>query len=295
MDYHTPSGRLLRIGIHTPILVQTPRGHAGWEEKGSAEDLRRIAAEADRLGYRHLTCSEHAVIPAEAAGRRGSVYWDPLSTLAWLAAGTSQIQLATNVVVIGYHHPAQLIKSYGTLDRLSGGRVILGMGVGTLREEFDLLGARFDERGARADDAIRAIRAGWGRSTIEYHGSHFDYGPFITEPHSPRDRVPIWIGGSTRRSLRRAIELGDGWTPFGRSIQEIAKMLADVQLPEPFAVVLSSEQPLDPAGSPGSTIETLDELASAGANALHATFVNNSVEHYLEQLEALSVLVHSTR
>lgn len=291
MEYEDPSGRRLRIGVHTPVVVQTPGGHARWEEGAEVEDLRAVAEAADRLGYNHLTCSEHIGIPVGDAGRRGGVYWDPLATLSWVAAVTTRIRLATNVLVLGYHHPAELLKRYGTLDRLSGGRVILGVGVGSLEAEFDLLGAPFANRGERADEALRVLADGWGRPTVEYHGTHFDFGPIRIEPHSARSSVPVWVGGRTRRSLRRAVELGQGWTPFGISHPAIADMLDSFDLPAGFDVVLSVERPLDPARDPDVARRLLDDLASAGATVVHASFVHSSLDDYLEQLEVLARLV----
>jgi probable F420-dependent oxidoreductase len=287
VEYRTSTGRTLRIGLHTPILVQTPGGHARWEQGAMVEDLRRIAEAADRLGYHHLTCSEHIGIPASEGGRRGRVYWDALATLSWLAACTRTVRLVTNVLVLGYHHPAELLKSYGTLDRLSGGRLVLGVGVGTLREEFELLGEPFEGRGGRADDALRALRAGWGQETVEYRGGHYTFGPLTIQPAAPRRHVPIWVGGRTRRSLMRAVELADGWNPFSLRDEAVAGMLAEQDLPPGFDVVLPT-RPLDPAGDPEKTGEILDGLAAAGATAVHAAFVHHSLEHYLDQLDALA-------
>lgn len=288
MLYRTSSGDELRLGIQTPVVIQIPAGHAGWEENASVEGLRRVVVTADRLGYHHLTCSEHVAVPLPAAQVRGGVYWDPVATLSWAAASTSQIQLVTNVVVLGYHHPLEILKAYGTVDLLSGGRVILGVGVGTLREEFDLLGSPFEGRGGRADEALLAIRAGWGERAVEYSGEIFRYGPMIVEPHAPRRDVRIWVGGSTRRSLRRAIELADGWTPFGLSNRSIAAMLSECDPPPGFDVVLPVAKPLDPVGDAESAREILDNLAAAGATAAHASFVHHSLGHFLEQLEALA-------
>ena len=144
----------LKLSIGTPVVTMNPKAHAQWEETASIEDVARIAEAADRLGYHHLTCSEHIALPAAELARRGSRYWDPLATFGYLAARTSQIRFATSVLVLGYHHPLEIAKRYGTLDQVSNGRLILGVGVGTLEEEFDLLGAPFDQRGARADDAL---------------------------------------------------------------------------------------------------------------------------------------------
>jgi probable F420-dependent oxidoreductase len=283
----------LTLGVHTPIVIQTPGGHARWEEAAGVDDLRRVVVAADTLGYHHLTCSEHFAIPSQQEKWRGVVYWDPVAALSWMAALTSEILLATNVVVLGYHHPLELLKSYGTLDRLSGGRLILGVGVGTLREEFDLLGSPFTDRGHRADESLAAIRAGWGRAKVDHDGQYFDYHGLTVVPHSPRQQPRIWVGGRTVRSLRRAVELAEGWTPFGLSPEEISSMLAAADLPGGFDVVLPSG-PLDPKGSPDATVQTLDSLARIGATSLHCAFLHHSLDDYLEQLEALAELARAS-
>src|SRR5204863_9687211 len=103
----------------------------------------------------------------------------------------------------------------------SGGRLILGTGVGSLEEEFAMLGKPFADRGARGDDALRALRASLGKRTPAYHGTYYDYEGFVVEPHALSERVPIWVGGRSRRSLRRALELADGWSPFRLQLDEI--------------------------------------------------------------------------
>jgi probable F420-dependent oxidoreductase len=199
------------------------------------------------------------------------------------------------VLVLAYHHPLALAKRYGQLDLVSNGRLVLGVGVGTLREEFDALGATFEGRGARADDAIRAIRATWGRRIPEYHGPHYDIGGLVVEPHAPRTDVPIWVGGRTRRSLRRAIELGDGWTPFALSLEQVADMLAWGRArPEwearnrPLDVMLSvGVKPID---APDRARRTLDAARAAGTTHLAVGFPADSPAHYVEQLGALAQL-----
>ena len=147
----------MHIGIVSPVVVLHPGAHSEWERGGGISDLARVAECADRLGFHHLTCSEHVAVPVEVAEARGGTYWDPLATFGYIAARTTRIRLATQVLVLGYHHPLEIAKRYGTLDVVSGGRLVLGLGVGTLKEEFDLLGAAFEDRGARADDAIAAL------------------------------------------------------------------------------------------------------------------------------------------
>src|SRR4030088_3308277 len=204
----------MRLGIVTPVLTMLPGAHARWEETAGIAEVEHVVVETERLGYHHVACSEHVAIPVDVADTRGARYWDPLSTFGYLAAKTRTIRLATHVLVLGYHHPLAIAKRYGTLDRVCSGRLILGVGVGSLEEEFDLLGARFDGRGAIADDAMRALRASLSSPQPEYHGEHFDYEGFIVDPAAAQHRMPIWVGGQGYRSLRRAVELGDGWAPF---------------------------------------------------------------------------------
>lgn len=283
------TGPLMRLGLATPVVIQIPGVASSWEAAAGVDDLAQIAALADRLGFTHLTCSEHVAVPAHAAAGRGTTYWDPLATLAFLAGRTSQIRLVTSVVVLGYHHPLEIAKRYGTLDRLSGGRLVLGVGVGSLREEFDLLGSAWDDRGARADDSLAALRAALSQTRPVYHGSHYQFADMVVEPCAVQSRVPIWVGGHTRRSLRRAIQLGDGWTPFGLSAATLTEYLGAVDLPEGFAVALSTP-PLDPIGSPQQTLDRLGRLVDLGATEVTASIAAHSAAHYQDQLRALAEL-----
>lgn len=280
----------MRLGLSTPVVIQVPGTASAWEADAGIDDVARIGTAADELGFGYLTCSEHVAVPAAAAETRGATYWDPLATLAFLAARTTRIRLLTSVLVLGYHHPLEIAKRYGTLDRLSAGRVILGVGVGSLREEFDLLGAEWDDRGVRADDAIRALRASLSQTRPVYDGPHYRYDDVVVQPCAIQTRVPIWVGGRTMRSLRRAVTLGDGWTPFGLTAAEITRMLAAVDTPDGFAVALATP-PLDPTGAPAHATDCVARLADAGATDLNCVISARSAEHYCDQLAALAELV----
>src|SRR6201993_3524887 len=208
------SARPVKLSVATPVVTMLPQASGDWEKTASIDDLAQIAQAADQLGYHHLTCSEHIALPAAERKRRGTRYWDPLATLGYLAARSQRIRLATHVLVLAYHHPLEIAKRYGTLDKVSSGRLILGVGVGTLKEEFDLIGAPFDDRGPRGDDAIRALRASLSAPEPTYHGPFYDFEGMVVDPCAVQERVPIWVGGRTLRSLRRAVALGDGWCPF---------------------------------------------------------------------------------
>ena len=272
----------VRLGVITPVATQVPGAHAGWEAEAGIEEMARIAETADRLGFDHLTCSEHVAVPPEDAAVRGGTYWDPLATLGYLAARTERIRLATYVLVLGYHHPLAIAKRYGTLDRVSGGRLVLGVGVGTLQAEFELLDAPFDDRGTRADDTLRTLRRVWGRREVELDGS------WVVEPHAANPETPIWVGGRTRRSLRRAIELAHGWAPFWLKVDDAASWLGAVDLPAGFEVVAQPGATIDPSGDPDAVDALLARWAQAGATVVDLHVVHHSLDHYLEQLEALA-------
>jgi len=280
----------VRLAINSPIVVALPGAHSPWERDAGIAELAAIVEDADRLGYDHVTCSEHVVVPTPIAEVRGGTYWDPLATFGYLAARTTRIRFATEVLVLGYHHPLEIAKRYGTLDVVSGGRLVLGLGVGSLKEEFELLGATFEGRGDIADDALRALRASLSRAEPAYHGPHFDFDGVVVDPHAIQDEVPLWIGGRTRRSLRRAVELGNGWVPFGLSPAELGRLLTSVTTPAGFDVVLSPAAPLQPTAAPEATLATLTELADAGATIASVKLAAAGVEDYREQLHALMEL-----
>jgi|SRR5882724_562744 len=284
----------MRYGIITPIVLLNPRVANDWEREASVADLVTIAQAADRLGYHHLTASNHVAIPHAASTRRGRRYWDPAVTLAFLAATTERVRLATYVLVLGYHHPLEIVKRYGTLDVVSGGRLVLGLGVGSLEEEFKMLGRDFARRGSIARDAVRAIRASLGKREPEYHGEHFDFSGVTVEPTTLRADVPIWIGGRTARSLRRALELDcDGWTPFGLEPEEVRALLDRAQQsdpwsrrPRPLDVGLAPEPPFDPIGERDRVLTEVHRHRACGATMLNLRFRSRSAAHYAEQLTA---------
>jgi probable F420-dependent oxidoreductase len=288
----------VKLGLLTPVLSLSPGKHAAWELDGTIDDVVTIAQTAERLGYHYLTCSEHVAIPEDRKGGfgnghfPGARYWDPLPTFGFLAGKTHQIRFTTLVVVLSYHHPLEVAKRYGTLDQICGGRLNLGLGVGYLKPEFEMLGAPFADRDARADDAIRAIRASFGKLMPEYRGPFFKYSAVVIDPCGVQQRIAIWIGGKSRRSLRRAMELGDVWCPFSISTAEMRAWIAEAansplwsERPRPLDVAASTI--FDPLGSPDDTIAAMTDWGGAGATMLTLRFKHDSLNHYLEQLEAM--------
>lgn len=285
----------LRIGIVTPVVHINPRfDPPSWETTGTIDDIVVVAKEAERLGYDWVAASEHVAIPVDATGMRGPRYWDPVATLSYVAAHTSRISLLSHVVVLSYHHPLEIVKRWGTVDMLSHGRVILGVGVGSLQPEFELLGHRFEGRGERADDSLRAIRAAWGERSPSYKGTHFEFSGFIVEPSGVPRPIEIWVGGRTRRSLRRAITFGDGWIPFRLVLDELRPLLTDPEIADllaardrPLQLIFAPEPPVDPLGDPEGTAGLLREFVDLGATGFSLRFAHHSRTHYVEQMAAL--------
>ncbi|HLN43447.1 MAG TPA: LLM class flavin-dependent oxidoreductase, partial [Acidimicrobiales bacterium] len=166
--------------------------------------------------------------------------------------------------------------------------------VGSLEAEFELLGAPFADRGERADDALRAIRASFSRRVPSYSGTHYAFEDFVVDPSGVQPRVRIWVGGRSRRSLRRALELGDGWIPFGLPLDGLRTLLGEGEVvaamgdrEEGLDVVLAPEPPLDPVGEPETTAAAVRSYRDIGATALALRFRHDSRAHYVEQLEAM--------
>jgi alkanesulfonate monooxygenase SsuD/methylene tetrahydromethanopterin reductase-like flavin-dependent oxidoreductase (luciferase family) len=254
-----------KLSVATPVVTMLPQISADWENRASIEDLAQIAEAADRLGYHHLTCSEHIALPAPEHDRRGTRYWDPLATLGYLAARTQRIRLATHVLVLGYHHPLEIAKRYGTLDKVSNGRLILGV-------------------------ALRALRASLSVREPSYHGEFYSFGGMVVDPCAVQERVPIWIGGRTLRSLRRAVTLADGWAPFNVSLEEARDWLGRFEIRPEFEVILPPPSPLDPINESHQTRDILADIAAHGGTIVSATFRHTSLQHYLENLQALAEL-----
>ena len=284
----------MRFGLTTPILTLNPRVHAAWEETAGVDALRQIGQAADRLGYHHLTCSDHVAIPAAVTATRGGRYYDPFATLGFLAAMTERIKLVTHVLVLPYHHPLELAKRLGTLDQLSGGRVIAGDGVGSLREEFELHRVDFEGRGPRYEEALRALRAALGQRQPQYSGSHFAFRDFVVDPCPVQPRMPIWLGGRTPRSLRRALTFADGWDPFGFTHAQIESLLERArQWPEwrsreePIELIFAPEPPIDVSTGAriAAAIDTLAQYQRIGASVLTLRFNSRSLVEFVDQLD----------
>jgi probable F420-dependent oxidoreductase len=198
------------------------------------ELLAHMASTAEQVGVESLWTVEHVVIPqgyqspypyskdGKIPGGEDVPIPDPLIPLGFVAAITKKIKLATGVVILPQRHPVYVAKEVATIDVLSSGRMILGIGSGWLKEEFDALGLDFHHRGTRTDESIQALRALWRDNPSSFHGKHFNFGPAMSFPKpAQKDGIPIHIGGHSPAAARRAGRLGDGFFP---ALGEIPKL-----------------------------------------------------------------------
>ena len=181
----------------------------------SGAGIAQLASAAEAAGFSAVYTTEHPFPGDEWLAKGGHHALDPLVALSFAAAATTRIRLHTNLFVAAYRNPFLAAKGISTLDVLSGGRVILGIGAGYLESEFTALGTPFEDRNDRTDEAILAMRAAWSGTSITMVGSTFSAtGNTMLPRPIQRPHPPIWIGGNSKRAIRRAVELGDGWSPF---------------------------------------------------------------------------------
>jgi len=190
-----------------------------------AQALVALAVRADELGFHSVWVHDHVFNVGHVRERIGDKpYYEPLALLSYVAARTTRVRLGTSVLVLPYHNPIRLAKTAATLDVLSHGRLILGVGVGAIESEMEAMGTPFKARGAFTDEAIEVMRALWTQDSPRFEGR---YSRFAGMPFSPKPMqkpsIPIVIGGVSRAAIRRAARVGDGWQPLGFAPDALAR------------------------------------------------------------------------
>jgi probable F420-dependent oxidoreductase len=192
-----------------------------------AEDLVRFAQQAEQLGFYCLTVADHVIVPKNISisypytvdGKYpgAGYHLETLMTMSFLAGATERIRFVTSVMIAPYRNPVITAKMLASLDVLSQGRVIVGLGVGWMKEEFENLQApAFEQRGRVTDEYIRAFRELWTKDNPSFNGKYCSFSDIVFLPKPvQKPTIPIWIGGHSKSALRRAAELGDGWHPIG--------------------------------------------------------------------------------
>ena len=300
-----PDGRLV-FGLQLPVQALSVRTSMPWEREGAGPaEIVRVAQACDRAGFFYVAVCDHVAVPRGPAEMMSTTWYDPVSTLSYLAALTTSVRLMTNVYVAAYRHPLQTAKTFATLDALSGGRVVLGVGAGHLEGEFDVLGVSFAERGRRTNEAIDGIVAAWSDEWPVLDGPTWQASDVGQRPRPvQRPRPPIWIGGSGKPALRRVAERGDGWIPQGTpraqmrdDIATILRLRDDARpgaVPE-IGYITEHVYVGDPdwdlpkytvSGPPERIAASFNELGALGVSHLQLRFATRSADELCDQIEA---------
>src|SRR6516225_6917960 len=220
---------LMQLGIHLP--------HAG--SQATPALIKRHAQRAEALGLSDVWVSEHIIVP-RAQFPRSPLFYDPILTLTWVASVTERVRLGTSVIVLPMRHPLPLAKELSTLHNLSGGRLILGVGVGWLEPEFAALGVPFKERGRRMDEGIAMMRAVWLQDPVTFAAKYIPAVvkdmTMLPQPVSP---IPLWIGGSSDAALKRMIRIADGWHGSRETPEEAAPIVQRLRAARPEGFTIS--------------------------------------------------------
>lgn len=199
-----------------------------------------MARRADELGYESLWLGEHLVFPSKVeseypynrqagAPLPSTPLFDSMVTFAYIAGQTQNIRFGTGIYILPLRHPLNTAKYVATLDALSGGRVLLGVGAGWLKEEFDAAGMPWEKRGSRMEECIAVMRKLWSEPLVAHRGQFYEFDELGFEPKPARGSVPILVGGETPLALRRAACLGDGWYGMHHSPESAAERVTQLK------------------------------------------------------------------
>jgi probable F420-dependent oxidoreductase len=301
-----PEGRLV-YGLQLPVQAQSDTFCEPWERSAGPSELVAIARQADATGFFYIGVCEHVVVDRRPPTDHMQPGWyDVIATLSYLAAVTSRVRLLSTVVILGLRHPLVTAKQWTTLDRLSEGRTILGVGVGWAASEHAVMGADFARRGELCNDAIDVIRACFRCEYPVVSTTTWSLdGNFGVAPRPVQSPIPIWVGGSGKPALRRVAERGDGWIPQGMLRDEIAAVIAYIEehrrrvRPEAsidYGFVTETMYVGQPGwdvsdrptlvGSPAELAERMRVLRDLGINHLQVRFRHRSCDELLDQMEA---------
>ncbi len=225
------------------------------------QEVLALGPLAEELGYDSVWVMDHLFNAGYIRERlEDRPYYHPMATLSYLAATTSRVSLATSVLVLPYHNPVELAKYAATLDQMSGGRVILGVGAGAMTEEFEALGIPMRQRGSLTDESIAIMKELWTSPSPSYRSRRWKFSDLRFSPKPVQTpHIPLWIGGSSPGALRRAATAGDGWHPTGLSPEDFAlgrrelTAMAESAGRDPRAIVLSARVEVEVHGGPSSS------------------------------------------
>lgn len=309
-----PEGSVV-YGMQLPVQAQSTMFVADWERRAGPAEMARIAAKADQAGFHYLGVCDHVAIPRRLAPAMGTVWYDCVATLGFLAGITARVRLLSHVYVPALHHPLAAAKAFATLDALSGGRVIVGVGTGHVPEELAALGADFSRRGALLDEAIDLLATALTDELPEHAGPTWPVSDLAIAPRPVQaPRPPIWVGGSSPAAIRRAALRGDGWLPQGTPRAQMPEQIAVlrrhrqrarpgeaidvgaicewIRLGSATPTTVATERPGGLLTGKGEEVaSSLRQLVAMGVSQLQVRFAVDSCDELLDQMDAFATEV----
>jgi probable F420-dependent oxidoreductase len=275
------------------------------------EVIRGAAVRAEQLGYASVWVSDHVVVPHANVVNFGETIFDPLITLGVIAGATSRVRLGTTVLIVPYRNAVVTAKMLASLDALSAGRVVFGVGAGWVAAESAALGLPFAERGAMTDEYLRAMQELWTARSPSFAGTYTRFEGIFCEPKPvQKPHPPIWVGGHSRAALRRTVEFGAAWHPInrppaelrasraelarlcqarGRAVPPAITLRNDVRLVRPGErVPISTHGGRVLAGEPAALVEQIAELADCGVEHLVLEFLSADAAELDAQMAAFA-------
>ncbi len=271
----------MRLGIHLPQY-----GRAA-----SPDAIVDVARRAEELGFADVWVSDHVLQPV-GQDYPSAYLFEPLLTLGWAAAATSRIGLGTSVLVVPQYHPLQLANSLASLDKLSAGRLTVGIGVGWSEAEFDALDQDFASRGKRTDEALDIFRSVWETGSAEHHGNYYEFDPVKILPQPEAARVPVWVGGRGAAAMRRARQ-ADGYQGIGMPPDDLAPIVTELRSarPEPDFTI-SYRTGWDPQGmDPAQIAEERAAYEEAGVQHVVSAPWRTDPADWIRSMELLVEIV----
>ena len=268
----------MTYGIHLPQYGRVASGEA----------VTRAAQHAEALGFADVWVSDHVVHPAEQT-YPSPYLLDPFATLSWAAAVTERVRLGTSVLVVPQHNPVWLANHLASVDAMSGGRLVVGAGVGWSRREYEALGMSFGDRGRRLDEILELLRVAWRDDPVSFAGDTYELTDIRFLP-KPAHEIPIWIGGGVEASFRRAVDHGDGFHVVGLKPPEVVPIVERLRRdrPEP-SFTISARTGWDPQGmDPGLIREEREAFEAAGVQHMVAAPWQKDLGSWLRSMDLLA-------
>ena len=248
----------------------------------NAANLRRWAEIVEALGYHMLMTSDHVTVTADVQARYPAPFHEPLTTMGWLAGITKKILIGTTVIILPYRSPLEIAGAFANIDQLSGGRCILGIGVGWAKQEFAALNVPFNRRGAMTNEYLAAIRELWTNEVASFDGEYVRFRDVRSSPRPVQDpHPPIWVGGASDAAMRRAVRYGSGWHPIRIKVS----WLRDTGIPRLTEIAAAEGLPV-PALCPRIRLRLTDAPLPEGDRIAG----EGTVEQVLGDMRALEAL-----